>query len=62
MIQRPPFDNRYCSGCQCTTRHEIKEEIFSCLRCGAIKYPSKSRETFRLRSEMPLMLMKVNCA
>lgn len=37
---RHPFENRYCNGCQCTTRHEVKETSFSCLRCGAIKYPA----------------------
>lgn len=39
MKRRHPFENRYCTGCQCTTRHEVKETTYSCLRCGAVKYP-----------------------
>jgi len=38
QFQRQPFENRYCNGCQCTTRHEAKETTFSCLRCGVVKY------------------------
>ena len=47
MRQRHPFENRYCTGCQCTTRHEVKETTFSCLRCGVVKYPYR-REAIRL--------------
>lgn len=39
MRHRHPFENRYCTGCGCTTRHEVKEVTFDCLRCGAVKYP-----------------------
>ena len=42
MRHRHPFENRYCTGCQCTTRHEVKETTYSCLRCGAIKYPVRA--------------------
>jgi hypothetical protein len=41
MRHRHPYENRYCNGCQCTTRHEVKEVNYACLRCGTIKYPSK---------------------
>ena len=39
MRHRHPYENRYCGGCQCTTRHEVKETTFSCLRCGVVKFP-----------------------
>lgn len=39
MRRRHPYENKYCNGCQCTTRHEVKETTYSCLRCGVIKYP-----------------------
>lgn len=42
QIRRHPFENRYCNGCACTTRHEVKQTTFACLRCGAIKYPTRS--------------------
>ncbi|HEX2645505.1 MAG TPA: hypothetical protein VHU81_21070 [Thermoanaerobaculia bacterium] len=42
MRHRHPYENRYCTGCQCTTRHEVKETCYACLRCGAIKYPVKA--------------------
>ncbi len=51
MRQRHPFENKYCTGCQCTTRHEVKEATFSCLRCGAVKYPSKFRLSINLAHE-----------
>lgn len=38
---RHPFENRYCNGCQCTTRHEVKETTFACLRCGVLKHPTR---------------------
>ena len=41
MRQRHPFENRYCNGCQCTTRHEVRIATFACLRCGVIKYPTR---------------------
>jgi len=40
MRQSTPYENRYCTGCQCTTRHEVKDVTLSCLRCGVVKYPS----------------------
>ena len=40
MRHRHPYENRYCSGCQCTTRHEVKETAYACLRCGVVKYPA----------------------
>jgi hypothetical protein len=60
MRQRHPFENKYCTGCQCTTRHEVKESTFSCLRCGAVKYPSKIREALRISSDVTAL--KVYCA
>jgi len=42
---RHPFENRYCNGCHCTTRHEVKETAFACLKCGIVKYPSKVSKT-----------------
>jgi hypothetical protein len=41
MRHRHPYDNRYCNGCHCTTRHEVKETTYACLRCGVVKYPSR---------------------
>ncbi len=41
MRHRHLFENRYCNGCQCTTRHEVKDATFACLRCGVVKYPSR---------------------
>ena len=41
MRTRHPYENRYCNGCQCTTRHEVKETLYACLRCGVTKYPSR---------------------
>ena len=45
MRHRHPYENRYCNGCQCTTRHEVKETVYSCLKCGTLKYPSKVNKT-----------------
>lgn len=41
--ERPSFshENRYCNGCQCTTRHEVKEASYACLRCGVVKHPTR---------------------
>lgn len=44
MRQSTPYENRYCTGCQCTTRHEVKEIAYNCLRCGVVKYPSSQKE------------------
>ena len=61
MRHSHPFENKYCTGCQCTTRHEVKETTFSCLRCGAVKYPSKFRSaTIRLPHEV--LAVKACCA
>ena len=40
MRHKHPYENRYCNTCQCTTRHEVKDITFGCLRCGVIKYPT----------------------
>ena len=55
-----PYENRYCSGCQCTTRHEIKDVALSCLRCGAEKFPSKFKEALRISTVAAFP--KANCA
>lgn len=49
MRHRHLFENRYCTGCQCTTRHEARTEQFLCLRCGVVKYPAAriSKPTLR---------------
>lgn|GEM_PF-2283206 len=60
MRQRHPFENRYCTGCQCTTRHEVKDLTFSCLRCGVVKYPARYREPIRLPQH--LAVVKACCA
>jgi hypothetical protein len=39
MKHRHQYENKYCGGCKCTTRHEVKETTFACLRCGVVKYP-----------------------
>jgi transcription elongation factor Elf1 len=41
MTRRHSHENRYCNGCRITTRHEVKETTFSCLRCGQVKYPTR---------------------
>jgi uncharacterized paraquat-inducible protein A len=41
MRNRHPYENRYCNGCQCTTRHEVKETSYACLRCGVMKHPTR---------------------
>jgi len=51
MRHSHPFENRYCTGCQCTTKHEVKEVTFTCQRCGVLKYPSKFRATISLTHE-----------
>jgi hypothetical protein len=61
MRLRHPFENRYCTGCQCTTRHEVKDVTYSCLRCGVIKYPSKTREVTRVPADLTAAV-KVCCA
>lgn len=38
-MKRQPFEPRYCNRCKQTTRHEVKETSFACLRCGVIKHP-----------------------
>ena len=40
MRHKHPYENRYCNTCQCTTRHEVKDITYGCLRCGVIKYPT----------------------
>jgi hypothetical protein len=40
MRHKHPYENRYCNTCQCTTRHEVKDIAYACLRCGVIKYPT----------------------
>lgn len=52
MRHSHPFENKYCTGCQCTTRHEVKEATFACLRCGVTKYPSKFRPAIRLSHDV----------
>jgi hypothetical protein len=37
MHHRHPFENLYCNKCQCTTRHEVKQTEFTCVRCGVVK-------------------------
>ncbi len=38
MRHRHQFENKYCNACQCTTRHEVKQQLeFTCLRCGSVK-------------------------
>jgi hypothetical protein len=38
MRHRHQFENKYCNACQCTTRHEVKQQMeFTCLRCGVVK-------------------------
>lgn len=43
MRHRHPYENRYCNTCQCTTRHEVKETTYACVRCGVVKYPTRVR-------------------
>ena len=38
---RHAYENRYCNPCQCTTRHEVKETSYACLRCGTVKHPTR---------------------
>lgn len=42
MTHRHPYENRYCNGCQCTTRHSVAVTTYSCLRCGVVKYPVRA--------------------
>lgn len=39
--RRHLFENRYCNGCQCTTKHENRVENTICIRCGVLKFPIK---------------------
>ncbi|MCK6471391.1 MAG: hypothetical protein L6R28_06565 [Planctomycetes bacterium] len=41
MSRRHPYENRYCNHCRMTTRHEVKEPEYGCLRCGSVKYPPR---------------------
>ncbi|MCZ7644525.1 MAG: hypothetical protein M5U26_04445 [Planctomycetota bacterium] len=41
MRKRHPYENRYCNACKCTTRHEVKDAAFTCLRCGSVKVPPR---------------------
>ncbi len=52
MRHSHPFENKYCTGCQCTTRHEVKETTFACQRCGVTKYPSKFRSDVRISHDV----------
>lgn len=63
MHHRHPFENRYCSGCQCTTRHVVKEVTYCCLRCGVVKYPTHTVK--QVLSVLPLtdgLALGQNCA
>lgn len=66
MRQSTPYENRYCTGCQCTTRHEVKDSAYSCQRCGVVKYPNYNmKEALRLSTPhgIPAMpLVRVCCA
>ena len=44
-MQKNLFTNLYCGGggCQCTTKHEIREAAFSCTKCGSLKYPTQKK-------------------
>lgn len=59
MRQSTAYDNRYCTGCACTTRHEVQEQIYACLRCGGVKYPSNMKEMLRVTAlpSIPVMPM-----
>ena len=59
MRHRHLFENKYCTGCHCTTRHEVKDLTFACQRCGVVKYPVRSRVTIRIAE---LGAHKTNCA
>lgn len=52
MKHSHPFENKYCTGCQSTTRHEVKDKTFSCLRCGAVKYPIAVRMPVSANAEL----------
>lgn len=39
MRKKQTFENRYCTQCRQTTRHEVKADAHACLRCGTNKYP-----------------------
>ena len=56
MRQCTAYDNRYCTGCACTTRHEVQEQIYACLRCGGVKYPSNMKEMTRASALPPMQL------
>ena len=54
MRNRHPYENRYCNCCQCTTRHEVKESAYACLRCGVIKYPTRTSKVQPVIHPLPI--------
>jgi len=54
MRNRHPYENRYCGSCQCTTRHEVKANVFGCLRCGVIKYPTRVTKAQPVVTALPI--------
>jgi hypothetical protein len=39
MRRRHVIEPKYCTLCFCTTKHAVKPETYTCIRCGAEKHP-----------------------